>query len=223
MKSNDFIVEGYDDWARSELQQQADDLFWTEKEWIKIVKTIQRDCKPFLEQANGGTLYRGLGHENEGMLKKKVRLANREPKDMPQDIHDKLNKYFLMKHGAKFRNALFLSGSDMQAGEYGDLYKIFPIGRFEFLWSPKISDLYTEYEDYEGGFWHDLTPKEERAHKKKQLKRFHDEVLTKGYTTDHLAKAIKSGNEIMLRCNSYYAINSDGVDQLPKEWQAMLK
>ena len=67
MKSTDFIKESPAGWGPAGYgdpgfgfraddnsnNNVGDDLFWTEKEWIKIVKTIQRDCKPYLQQAKG--------------------------------------------------------------------------------------------------------------------------------------------------------------------------
>lgn len=207
MKSTEFINEG------------NDGPVIPEKEWLKIVKSIHRDCKPFLQQAKGGTLYRGLGNADDDFLKKKVRLTDRVPKDMPQEIHNKLNQYFLMKHGGKFRNALFVSGDMSVAIEYGNLYRIFPIGQFEFLWSPKVFDLYQDWEEYEPKKW-DVENRDIKL--KEALKFFHDEILKDGYTTDNLAAAIQSKNEIMLRGRNYYAVNEDLFDDIPAKWAEML-
>jgi len=214
MKSKDFLKEaGFMNAWNNEDNEHA----WTENEWAKIVKTIHRDCKPFLVQAKGQRLYRGLGNARDDFMKKTVRLSDRVPKDMPEEIHTKLNQYFLMKHGAKFRNALFVTGDNSHAGEYGNLYKIYPIGNFEYLWSPKVNDLFTHWEDYAYD-WN-----EDDGYSKENLKKFHNEILKDNYTTENLASAIKRGNEIMLRCRSYYAIDENSFDDLPENWQEMLK
>jgi len=204
MKSTDFLNE-YDEQA------------WTEQEWAKIVKTIKWDCKPFLTQAKGKILFRGLGYARDDFMKKTVRLSDRVPKDMPEEIHNKLNKFFVMKHGAPFRNALFLSGDNAQADEYGSLYRIYPIGNFEFLWSPAVNDLFSSWEDYAYGW------DAEYGYPEENLRDFHNEILKNNYTTNDLAKAIGSGNEIMLRCKSYYAIDDTSFQNLPENWQEMLK
>lgn len=202
MRSTDFINEFDDEDVDPKLAK-------------KYATLIKRDCQPFLSQSKGLPLYRGLGHATEDMYKKSIRLNNRTPKDMPLKIHNKLNQYFLMKHGAKFRNALFVSGDDSVASEYGSLYRVFPIGNFEFLWSPMVSDLYTEWEDYDPGYNWNRDSEEMQAEKyKKSLKKFHDDILKSNYTTSNLPAAINSRNEIMLRGKQYYALEETIADSV---------
>jgi len=74
---------------------------------------------------------------------------DRIPKDMPQEISDEFDYMFKKRYGWKPRSqSIFVTGSHSSASAYGDtLYMIFPIGKFKFLWSSNISDLWTRIED----------------------------------------------------------------------------
>lgn len=175
---------------------------------IAPVKLIRRDCKPFLNEVQYPAmykLYRGMNSENSAFFKKNVRLTDRTPSDMPQNMHDRLNKFFTIKFGAPFRNALFVSGSSSMAMEYGnETYVIFPIGEFKFLWSPQVPDLWNIWDELrplQGG----MTDEEFKKVEKEQFEKFYNRYLTTFQDTD-LKAAIKSNHEIMLRCKSYYAV-----------------
>jgi hypothetical protein len=67
--------------------------------------------------------------------------TNRRPKDSPEWLHDALNDHFRKKVGVPLRSAsVFCAGSSMLAGNYGDVYAIFPIGEFNYAWSKLVVD-----------------------------------------------------------------------------------
>jgi len=107
---------------------------------------IRRDCKPFMDSIDNNpvynTLYRGLMNAEGGVGSKRVRLDGRTPMTTNEDDHNDLNKYFNEKYGHPYRNGLFCSGNKYQADDYGDIYVIFPIGEFDFIYNEEISDLY---------------------------------------------------------------------------------
>ena len=210
MKSTEFLEND---------MEQGQALEWSEEEWSQIVNMIQQDCQPYLQQAKGLPLYRGMYADEKAIFNKKARMGNREPMNLPKDVHTKLNQLFLFKHGARFRNALFATGSDTEASMYGVTYHIFPIGEFKFLWSPKVNDLYLKW----GAIKIDNTGKTDQEVKQEKLQVFHDTALKTHYTTNNLTRAIKSQHEIMMRVNSYHAIRTSSFESLPKEWQDMLK
>ena len=96
------------------------------------VQQIWHECKPFLEASNGIPLYRGMKNlAGKGtVLKKRVRLDDRTPKDMAGDLHNAINNFFVDKFGEEFRNAMFCSGDDTEVTTYGAIYQIFPVGDF---------------------------------------------------------------------------------------------
>jgi len=175
MKSTEFILE--------EVTEQ------NIEEWAWLIK---EDCQFYLRQNNPKNfpLYRGLKMEDEPFLKKRVRLKDRTPKDMNPELHHELNSYFQTKFGSPFRNAMFCTGNEAEATVYGAYYYVFPRGKFEFIWSPHIDDLFSLWD----------------MHGDEDI--FFDEVKNGDYTNKNLSNAIDSHHEIMIRCNSYYALSA---------------
>jgi len=127
-----------------------------------------------------------------------VRLDGRQPLDSSHTLHAELNQAFQHQFGEPFRNALFVTNDKNQAINYGEIYIIFPIGEYTYLWSPDIEDIFNKYEEKlkdisDEDFVYDLLGKSD-------------------YYTERLDRAIKSGNEIMMRCGSYYAIRQSSLD-----------
>jgi len=182
---------------------------------LNQVGTIRQNCQPYLQQ-NGGAidhdaLYRGVkppgGHSVTGdgdadVIRKEVRLTDRRPSDTPRELHNFVNQYFQTHYGAPFRTAMFASGSQGQANDYGTVYVIFPAGEFQFLWSPDIEDMYSLTAEY--GLEHHMEP----GAQKEAFETLEDNVL-RTYQTDNLVEAIGSNHEIMIRCSHYYGIHSD--------------
>ena len=171
---------------------------------VEIIQKIRYDCRPFLKKLGNEhvrLLYRGSHHRLPSYhnIKKFIPRKHRMPSDMNKRDHDMFNKSFYKKFGWKPRSeGVFCTGNEATASGYGDAYIFFPIGDFEFLWSPKIRDLY------------------DHVHTRKPigsilLKDFFKEAVGK-YINSGLVTAITSGHEIMVRCNSYYLTNMDRYD-----------
>ena len=179
----------------------------------KYVELIKQDCGPFLQQAKGEYLYRGLGTETDPFVGNSIRLKNRTPKDVPLLLHNNINKFFNKKFGSPFRNAMFCSGDIHFADFYGKIYVVFPIGKFEFLWSTDVDDLFMSWDEYDPS----LSPDFKQLSQESQEIDFKDAIKTflkdtkNTYINDNLAQAIKSNNEIMIRCERYYAVKLDIV------------
>ena len=130
---------------------------------------IYQNCQPFLQEINNEpskhTMHRGiprLEHSEENphydiMGIKDVRLSNRLPKDTIQKDHDEINDYLNQVYGHPYRNGLFVTGIKSVAEGYGTAFAIFPIGKFDYIWHPEITDLYTEFLEPEnvGEHWED--------------------------------------------------------------------
>lgn len=161
---------------------------------------IDRWCQPWLKASSGKQVFRGISTKPENF--KGIVRKDRNPMNTPQVIQDIFDDTCKKKFGWKPRSSgLFVSGDVSQARSYGDDYAIYPIGDFKFLWSPTISDFYIDISiissNYEGS--RDKVFKE---------KAFQEEVkakIIKSYSDKNLKKAIKSGQEIMIKCNEYYA------------------
>ena len=117
-----------------------------------IWNTLWKECQPFLKEMKkiGGSrvplIYRGT-HNPIGDFKNIKPRKDREPKDMPQELHDELVSLFHQKFKWGTRSeGVFVSGSRGQAGNYGPTYLFFPVGKYKFIWSPKIEDLYSYFD-----------------------------------------------------------------------------
>jgi len=193
---------------RLNLSQELVDSF-------RFVEQIKRDCQPFLKQVsnlpfNRLSLYRGLGNESAPYLTKTVRLKNRQPSDTSLEMHQIIQGYFKRNYGEAFRSAMFATGSSATSSDYGESYKIFPIGDFTFLWSNDIEDLFAVLGETElsgdVSFFKNDNPTEFNT----VVNLFKDEVLAT-YQTTNLPNAIDSQHEIMIRVPKYYAMREDYI------------
>lgn len=182
-----------------------------QKPLFNIAEKIKRDCQPYLKQNKNAmisrSLYRGVktGMDDPLTIQKSVRLDDRRSSDSDARVHDFFNKYFTEIYGAPFRNAMFASGSPGAASDYGDnVYIVFPIGEFQYLWSDVVDDLYSNTlvagDDLEGP--------EELAPGTEMYNHLYHTFVT-SYQTDEFEKAILSQHEIMIRVKSYYGIHKD--------------
>ncbi len=182
---------------------------------MAFMDTVRTDCQPYLQAIDYALydhmLYRGVINTTRQYIAKTVRLEDRQPKDIELELHNRINEYFNEKFGAPFRNSMHVTADEPQAFEYaeggyntGAVYTIFPVGKFDFLWSPKISDM------LDAAMGHDLqrygnfgNTERDVTKLEKYWERFKNEALATYQTTD-LIGAIKSGNEVMIRCKEYY-------------------
>lgn len=154
-----------------------------------IVELIKRDCKPYFDASPGNRLmFRGMRGRSKTKAFKRTVRADRAPKDTSDELHKAMDDWFLEKFGFKARsNAMFATGHATIAGTYGSLYAVFPIGDFEFVWSPNVDDLTLRTEN--------LRPDE-----------IPDVLEDCEFRKTGLRSAINSQNEIMISCREYYAV-----------------
>ncbi len=131
----------------------------------KMASMLFRDCKPYLKdlKKSGKVMYRGA---YGGDMTKIIPRKDRQPKDMDQELSDEIDDAFMSHVGWKPRSeGVFCSGDYKQAEGYGSaVFTVWPIGKYKFVWSLSIYDLYTKldnsgdydyietdwmYEDYE--------------------------------------------------------------------------
>ena len=142
-------------------------------------------------------LFRGMSSESDPFIIKTVRLENREPSDSPQNVHDALNDYFTQRYGEPFRNAMFAAGTPLVSESFGNLYIVFPAGKFTFIWSREVTDLVTEWaSSLEDIVNTEYGPRSDMASFMNKL----------NYTNQNLQEAIQANKEIMIRCEEYYGI-----------------
>src|SRR5574343_568799 len=188
MKFKNYLIEQW-------VSQIVKEELMTQKEFDKFFQ----DCKSFINEVckmdyPREPLFRGVGRDT-GMGKwtiKNSHLKDREPMNTDIQVHRLLNDAFEDRFGWKVRNGVFTTSDDKDARRYGHLFYVFPAGDFKFVWSSKMSDLYT-----------DLDVKfnvKNIAGARKVVDMYQD--------TD-LEAAMKSGHEIMFKCERYYLFDVD--------------
>lgn len=166
----------------------------------KFISLANSKCNPYLMAARGQYCYRGMDNKPDIIFKKKVR-KDRRPLDMAPQVSKRLDDAFDAVFDIKARSqCLFVIGDKRSTHEYGTAYIIFPIGKIHWIWSNIIGDLL----------------KKTYAKKYESLDQDDLEYWVKQYYTKdkNLDKAIKSGNEIMIDCKSYCAINAECYDYI---------
>jgi len=173
----------------------------------EYAKKIATDCMPVIRESRYMViddpyygLWRGIMDKDLPVLTLSSRLSQRSPRDTPPTVHNEVNKFFINNYGRPWRNAVFATSSVQIASEYSSqVYKIFPVGDFEFLWSTNSTDMT------------DTLEKLDNPETAEEI-----ESLFREYNVDFLdydlEAAIKSDNEIMIWADKYYAVNYDYIE-----------
>ena len=108
----------------------------------QITKEIKRNCKPFLDEANGEPIFRGIRAVDS--IKINPQPFNRMPKDSDSGFNFMFNAGTHLAFGieAVRPKSFYVTGDWRQARTFGPLNFIFPIGEFSFMWSDSIDDSY---------------------------------------------------------------------------------
>ena len=110
----------------------------------KYVSDIKKQCAPFFQSYKGIKLYRGIKSAAETIIyTKSAYLDHREPLDSEPHHHNVLNKAFTYTFNHPYRNGVFVVGKQKEADMYGDVHIVIPIGDFDYIWSPYVSDMFS--------------------------------------------------------------------------------
>jgi hypothetical protein len=119
----------------------------------ELVKMIRHDCHEFLKEAGdvnflkGEVLLRGMKIPTS-KIDRLTTIKDRSPKDSSPRLMRTLDSYFEKNYHTSFRkNSVFCTNDANEAGSYGPLFYIFPIGKFEYAWSPSIIDAWIFFEN----------------------------------------------------------------------------
>lgn len=163
--------------------------------WQKeILPKLEKDCKPFLKEKT--LLYRGFGRrfDFEFIIPRK----DRRPLDSPQWFHDGFDNASKKVFGWKSRSeGVFASSTYSTASAYagsGTVAMVFPKGKFKYIWSSKINDLFDELNDEDFSIFDDETA--------------WVQFVKQNYQDNNLRSVRNENTEIMLYCpNGYYAVD----------------
>lgn len=144
-------------------------------------------------------LYRGsnftLGEKEKNQFYAKF---DRRPRNTPDWLHEAVNQWFYARFGMPVRGGcIFCTGSFYDAGIYGGVYKIWPIGEFLAFFSLNVKDLFDYFVENE-------------LHVNKMSKEAFETLMDSlGYecTSDlnRLMEVAAAEVEIMLYCEEYHA------------------
>lgn len=201
------------------------------------LKIIKRDCSEIWNayKKTGKFLYRGSNNLYHDFQLIKPRI-DRKPKNTRPEIQKYLDNEFQKMYGWKPRTeGVFVTGNIGDANYYGEyLYIIFPLNGFKYLWSEKVVDLFANMPDFT------FDAEEMMAHVNGEYKMvplskeetqamnidIEDQLknIVISYSNRNLLKAIKSYNEVMIKCDGYYAFEYEqNVDLLHKYMKENIK
>jgi len=202
--------------------------FLSEQEADDFIKVIERDCAPFMKVAHHhGYLIRGIknvtsspsflanvpwkteDYDEEKNTQPPIKVyirdvrKDRQPKNTPGTWHNNIDFWFKHNFGINARTqAVFAFGKDVipeTVKWYGTPHLVFPIGSFRYVWSPEVTDLYADLDDYIQELYN-----EDEEHESVE-----DWLSDLGYRTTGLEQALASKCEIMIECDKYYAIPAE--------------
>ena len=162
---------------------------------------IKHDCQPFIRQAKpcrSIAVRSATQFMSTNFIKKKTR-KDRKPLSTPVNVHEMLDKMFADRFGWWVRSAgVFTYGAE------GFLYShyFFPIGNFQFVYSPRVKDLY----DWLIRLKHDLKIGWN------EIKPIDLSYIMTTYTNKNLCAGLKGGKaEVVFRCKEYYLLRTTTI------------
>lgn len=205
--------------------------YLNEEDIESLIEKLEKDCKPFLEKVKNlnNILVRQSKKAPKGLYDLKTVHINRNPRDTPIFLHKKIDNYLEKKYGWKARsNGLFCwSTKKLSKVEKNPrVALVFPIGNFDFLWNPEVSDLYQLLVDISLDL-HYRRP--EHLDKDKDFEKLWNALLEDKtldeYTNKNLEKALQTENEIIINCDRYYYVNmeSEFLQKLEDRWNVKLR
>ena len=155
----------------------------------KYEDEIDKNCQPYIRMIKHSPNILVRSDPKLGLydVHRKFVRTNRRPMDMSDDMHNKIDEFFLKKFGWRARsNVVFCKGNKRKKIFS---FLLFPIGKFKFLWSPKVNDLYNS--DLKNMYSH-------------YYKEWND--IKDTYIDNDFRKALSSEHEIMINCKEYYLL-----------------
>lgn len=185
---------------------------------------MEKACAPFLAELGSreNVLWRGFNRRFALADDHIVPVTkDRKPLDTHRELHFAMDDWFFDTFGFRARsNAVFATGSKSMSTIYGKPHAIYPIGKYEYVWSPVVAD--PAMIEAEAGkllkriandAGHPFTPEEMQDHRIEIV----IDILSRGrYSDTDLQAALASENEIMVHCDKYYAFAHDDV--VWQEW-----
>jgi hypothetical protein len=108
----------------------------------KKKQILEKECSKFFNLLKKKSyVFRGIENLSSDFKKVKAR-KNRQPRDTPSYVHEKLDEMFQKHFGWKVRSEGVFTSGNSELEDYGDIFLFAPIGNFKYIWSANIKDLY---------------------------------------------------------------------------------
>ena len=227
----------------------------------QIIDHIKNECSEFLKEIDfrvnpsidtfssisynqvPRALWRSAQHDADVFIKLSGNRL-RTPTDTNLKMHTLLVKHLSNQFGYPYRSlGVFCSTSKLQATEYpGTPFLIFPIGEYEYVYSPIVRDAFEQFDGQSSGneptAWKQIFSKFKDENKEDYLdedgyilyNKWYDLVYEylekyKPYTNTDLKSALdtysKDGIEVVVKCNNYYGVSVDSQNR-PAEDRARI-
>lgn len=125
------------------------------------IELVKKECSEIINiyKKAGRVLFRGTKSErrkpidDDNKIYKIVPRKRRNPKDTDKETQKVLDNLFNQRFGWKPRSHGIFAAGLQSAQYYGIPHGFFPVNGFEYIWSPKIDDLYNDFvTEYEGEY-----------------------------------------------------------------------
>lgn len=164
-----------------------------------MLPTIIDECSLFLLESKKKPLIKALPKHTDGYRKVKVRKRK-----IKEEFEKTFNDSFFTEFNDIRNRAVFVNGTQ-NATEDTELFYIFPIDGYRFMYSPEVFNSTELYKD--------TFDRLIRTAGKNDGMDIFQEILQLSYTYDDLAKGIDIGCEIIIYdISHYYAIRKSLVD-----------
>ncbi len=144
-------ISAYDARAKgyTSVDESINDMDIIAQQYKTVTEWMIKNCQPWIEAHNSQlTLaYRGLrGNQDVVLPSKGEYRTNRVPTDSPKILH-RLFDIAIEEANlvANRSNSIFITGEKDFAKKYGAVYVVFPIGEFNYSWSPHAKDWFMAY------------------------------------------------------------------------------
>lgn len=164
-----------------------------------MLPTIRQECGLFLLESQGKPLVKSLPIHSDGYRKVKVRKKKND-----DEFVNKFNESFFTEFNDIRNRAVFVNGDQPQT-EGTELFYVFPIDGYRFMYSPEVKNSSELYKD--------TFDKLIRTAGKNNGMEIFTEMLQMSYTYDDLPSGIDLGCEIIIYdISHYYAIRKSLID-----------
>ena len=209
---------------------------WTEyeKDLPEIFDIIRKNCMPAINdmRKNRVLFWRGLMSEanmpsRKNYLVKTVR-QDRKPKDMPVEIQEMLDDKFEKKFGWKPRSTGAFASISYK-GAHFPKYLFFPFGKYTYVYSKTVKDLYLDLRDEfyrEAGdseaYWEGFHDYDEQSEEGYDIIKRAIDNLVGTYTDKNLKSA--GAREIMFNIPSrkYLSVHERMASYITKEFKIIV-